>query len=75
MNVYTYSQNTINGTLKDAKTLIPISDASVYFPQLEKGTTSSENGEFSISNLPNGTYKLIASFIGYASFSKNITIG
>jgi iron complex outermembrane receptor protein len=32
----------------------PVS-VSVYAPELHKGTTTDENGKFSLTNLPNGT--------------------
>ena len=69
-----YSQNNISGTIKEANTSIPIPFTNIYFPELEKGTLSDENGNFRIDNLPNGTYKIICSIIGYESYSKSITL-
>jgi len=69
-----YSQSTLEGTIKDASTSIPIPFANIYFPELEKGTISDENGNFSIYNLPNGTYKIICSIIGYESYSSSIIL-
>ena len=67
-----YAQNTLDGTITDKNTNEPIVFATIYLPQLEKGTTSDENGVFTINNIPNGTYKVIVSIIGYETLSQNI---
>ncbi|MEZ4802677.1 MAG: TonB-dependent receptor [Gelidibacter sp.] len=69
-----YAQNTLNGTISDKSTNEPIVFANVYLPQLEKGTTTDEKGNFTINNLPNGTYKIVVSIIGYETLSQNITL-
>ena len=69
-----YTQNNINGTVVDNKTGEPIPFANIYFPELEKGGLSDENGKYIINNLPSGTYKVICSIIGYESFSSTITL-
>lgn len=69
-----HSQNSVSGQVFDTKENSPLSGVSVYFPQLEKGAISSENGSFNIENLPNGTYKLVASYLGYQTFSISLDI-
>ena len=69
-----HSQNTINGVVTDAENEYPLEQVSVYLPQLERGTVSDAEGNFEIGNLPGGTYKLVASYIGYTTYSANITI-
>lgn len=69
-----YSQNTIKGTLKDSQTSEVISFANIYLPQLEKGTVSDENGNFLVSQIPSGSYKIICSIIGYETVSKTINV-
>ena len=68
-----YSQNNLNGVITDKTTNEAIIFANVYFPQLEKGTTTDENGSFSLTNIPTGTYKIVVSIIGYETLSQNIT--
>jgi iron complex outermembrane receptor protein len=48
----------------------PVSGVSVYAPELHKGTTTDENGKFSLTNLPNGTVKL--SFVGFITQIKQL---
>ncbi len=70
----TYAQNTLSGTITDAKTNDALEQVSVYFPQLEKGAVTNEKGDYKISNLPAGSYKVILSYIGYQTISKTINI-
>jgi iron complex outermembrane receptor protein len=69
-----YAQNKVSGTVSDKTTSAPIIFVNVYLPQLEKGTTTDEQGVFSMTNLPNGTYKMVISIIGYETYSVNITL-
>ncbi|UNY98123.1 TonB-dependent receptor [Zhouia spongiae] len=67
------AQNTVKGIVKDSEKDQPIPFASVYFPELEKGTETDTNGQFIIENLPEGTYKLVISSVGYTTFSQNVS--
>jgi iron complex outermembrane receptor protein len=70
-----HSQNTVHGVVRDAENQKPLEQVSVYLPQLEKGAVSDIEGNFEIRNLPAGHYKLVASYIGYTTFSANIMVG
>ncbi|WP_242084759.1 TonB-dependent receptor [Aestuariivivens sediminis] len=63
------AQNHIQGRLTDALSKQPIEGANLYFPELEKGTMSQAQGEFYIKNIPNGTHKIIISYLGYETLS------
>lgn len=41
--------------------------ATIYLSELQAGTTSNLSGQFSMKNIPTGTYTLISSFIGYSN--------
>ncbi|MFI1772134.1 TonB-dependent receptor [Thalassobellus citreus] len=69
-----YAQNNLQGIVTDKNTNEPIIFANIYLPQLEKGATTNEKGAYTISNIPNGTYKIIISFIGYKTQSINVTL-
>jgi iron complex outermembrane receptor protein len=69
-----YSQTTILGTVTDQETNIPLEQVAVYFPELDKGAVTNEKGEYQIPNLPIGTYKIIASYIGYQTFSATLEL-
>ncbi|MFC0605753.1 TonB-dependent receptor [Winogradskyella pulchriflava] len=67
-----YSQNIINGNVLDKNSNTPLPYISIYLPELETGTTTDENGEFSLE-ITNGTFKVIVSAIGYETKSLIIT--
>lgn len=69
------SQSSIRGLVTDASDNSPLEQVSVYIPQLEKGVVTDASGNFEIQNLPAGTYKLVASFIGYRTYSINVSPG
>lgn len=67
------AQNTISGTVTDTKKQ-PLIGVSIYAPELHKGTSTDENGKYSLSNLPNGKVKLSFAFIGFAIQNKTINL-
>ncbi|WP_452230287.1 MULTISPECIES: TonB-dependent receptor [unclassified Lacinutrix] len=69
-----YAQNSINGTILNSETKEGIAFANIYFPQLEKGTTTNADGIFTLNNLPNGNYKILVSYVGFETFSQTITL-
>lgn len=68
-----YAQHNVKGQIIDKTTNEPLNIATLYFPELETGTTTNENGEFSIT-LNDGNYKLIVSSIGFETKSLLITV-
>ena len=66
------AQNSLSGTVLDDSDGSPLEQASVYFPQLENGAVTDAEGRFELRNLPDGTYKLVVSMIGYGTFTINI---
>ncbi|NNF19075.1 MAG: TonB-dependent receptor [Flavobacteriaceae bacterium] len=70
----TVAQYQINGKVTAKNDGTTLEQVSVYFPQLEKGTVTDENGEFTIENLPAGSYKLIASYIGFKTYSATVDL-
>ena len=69
-----YAQNSIKGTVVDANTKQGLVFANLYFPDIERGTSTDENGSFSIQNLPSGNYKILISLLGYETKSVTISI-
>ena len=68
------SQNSINGTITSNVDHSPLEQVEVYFPQLEKGSVTDVNGRYQINNLPAGSYKILASYIGFGTFSMTIVV-
>ncbi len=66
------AQNTLSGTITNQENKEPLI-TTVFFPQLEKGTVANFDGHYSITNIPQGTYKVIYSLLGFSTISKKIT--
>ena len=66
------SQNIISGNITSELTGEGL-PAAVYFPQLEIGTVADLQGNYTIRNIPAGTYTIVYSFLGYASISDRVS--
>lgn len=69
----TATKYTLSGYFMDAQSKETLIGASVFQPKLSRGTSSNEYGFYSLT-LPEGTYELIFSYIGYAPIVKEITL-
>ncbi len=61
----------VTGTITDMGNQ-PIPFASIYLPELKKGTAADEDGKYRIENVPYGRWQLTASAVGYKSLSVTI---
>ncbi len=68
-----HAQNSVSGTVTDAQNK-PLKGVTITAPEIHKGTTTDENGKYTLNNLPNGNLKLSFSFIGFAIQNKNISL-
>ena len=74
------AQQTVRGTItdKDSKQTIPFANILLKDSNPPIGTTSDENGKFTLSDVPIGKQTLILSFLGYETFTLpniNVTAG
>lgn len=69
-----FTQNSLSGSITTGENKESLLGVTVYFPQLDKGTVTNENGIYLINSLPIGRFKVIVSYIGYQTFSENIEI-
>ena len=67
------AQNTVSGKITDIKNQ-PIIGVSVNIPELHKGTATDENGNYSISNLPNGNLKITFIYVGFETKIKTLNL-
>lgn len=74
IGISTSAQNILEGNITSTNENIPLS-ATVYIPQLEKGTVSDFDGNYALENIPDGTYSVVYSLLGYATVSKKISFG
>ena len=61
------------GSVKDAENSMPLMNVNIYIPELGIGTSTDENGLFSIV-LPTGNYSCRMSYIGYGTHTEKINI-
>jgi CarboxypepD_reg-like domain len=59
------SSNFIKGKVVQGRTGLPVLNASVFITNTSKGTTTGNSGAFLLENVPEGTYDLVVSCIGY----------
>ncbi len=69
-----HAQNSLEGTVLNSDSQEPLDQVSIYFPQLEKGTVTDAEGKYTLNDVPEGKYKLVASYIGFLTYSTSITI-
>jgi iron complex outermembrane receptor protein len=58
------AQNSISGKITDVSNN-PLFGVEIYAPELHKGTTSDKEGNYMLTNTPNGKIKIIYSYLGY----------
>ena len=73
-SVLVFAQNTISGTVTDATTGDALPGANVVVEGTNMGAAASSDGSYSISNVPDGSYTVKASVIGYADQSKSVNV-
>ncbi len=64
INISAFSQQ-ITGKICDKYSKKSIAGVVVELPELNKGTATNDEGEFVITNIPNGNFKVQISFAGY----------
>lgn len=66
-------QGQLRGTVTDEDSGEPIIGGTVYFPELQMGTSTDVEGQFEV-NLPIGKQDMTLSYLGYASQTIPITV-
>ena len=62
----------MQGTVLDAKTKLPLQGAAVTIPDLKLATVTDSLGKFRFNKLPSGTFLVEVKFQGYKSITKTI---
>ncbi len=72
---YLFGQNaTLKGQVTDATTKETLIGAYVRFDGSSNGTTTDVNGQYALTNLKPGFYKVKVTYIGYTPFEKEFTL-
>jgi iron complex outermembrane receptor protein len=68
------AQNQLSGKIRDEKDNSSLPAVSVYIPDLQLAAITDSSGTYTIRNIPNGTYLLQVTLIGYATQIREINI-
>ena len=69
-----YGQNAFNATVLDADSKEPLIGVNIFFETLEKGGVTDVDGKIFMQNIPDGTYKVEVSYVGYGEEEIEVTI-
>ncbi|WP_158848976.1 TonB-dependent receptor [Algibacter sp. L1A34] len=64
---------TISGTISEESSNETLIGVNIIFPEVQSGTTTNEYGFYSIT-LPEGTYKMVVSYLGFNTVVETITL-
>lgn len=64
----------IAGVVIDDSDEEPLPGASIFIEELKKGSVTDNNGSFSFSNIPFGTYLLTVKIMGYQKQTKKVSV-
>ena len=65
---------TVTGKVTDAGTGEALPGANVLIKELNRGAASDVDGNYTILNVPPGTYTIESSFVGYQRFTRTVSI-
>ena len=69
-----FAESAITGNVKSDKTQEALAGVNIILIGTDYGAASDENGNFRIENVPEGSYELEVSHIGFQSVTRNITL-
>ena len=71
--LFAHSQNKLSGKITNSQNE-PLLGVTIYIEELQKGTSTNENGLYELTNLPNNAIKITVAFIGYKTQAKKIAL-
>ena len=70
-------QTSVTGNVTRNENNLPLAEANIVLSDISGvtfGTTTDENGNFNLNDIPAGNYKIMVSFIGFEDYTKKILI-
>ncbi|MDQ3110921.1 MAG: TonB-dependent receptor [Bacteroidota bacterium] len=65
---------TLTGKITNQADSLPLVSAVIYFPDLKTGASTDINGQYKITNLPEGIFLAQISLLGFATITQKITL-
>jgi len=72
-SIYSQEKFTFSGTVSEQSSNESLIGVNILIPDINSGTTTNEYGFFSLT-LPEGTYKIVISYLGYTSIASTIEL-
>lgn len=69
-----WAQATIEGTVRDGSNNETLPGVQVFVPDLDIGAVTDADGQYTISDVPEGTHTLEARFVGFRTAERTITV-
>lgn len=73
ITAFSQEKYTVSGTVYDDSNNETLIGVSIYFPEINAGTTTNEYGFYSIT-IPEGTYKVQVSYLGFTTIVEKIDL-
>ena len=73
ISLFSQEKFTVSGTVYDNNNNETLIGVSIYFPELNAGTTTNEYGFYSIT-LPSGTHKIQVSYLGFTTINETLVL-
>jgi hypothetical protein len=65
----------ITGKVRHAGTQVPVGQANVFLSNSTSGTSTRDDGTFTLSDLKPGQYTLVVSIVGYDTYTRSVLVG
>ncbi|MBK7212013.1 MAG: TonB-dependent receptor [Bacteroidales bacterium] len=72
VSVQVFAQHTLTGTIYNSATGAPLEGANLIIRDLQKGTTSDNAGRFKLNGIPDGSYTITISYIGFRTYEQSV---
>ena len=72
--IFVFAQSKVDGRITDKKSGEPLVGVNIFFSKTTWGTTTDNNGFYSIKNIPYGKYEMIISMIGYELIKQDVIV-
>jgi TonB-linked SusC/RagA family outer membrane protein len=70
-----FAQASITGTVTDSDSGDLIPGVNIFLTELQRGAATDADGRYVISGVPEGRYRVVATFVGYERFNSTIEVG
>ncbi len=69
-----FAQSVLEGTVTDAQSGETLPGVNIFIEELERGTATDVDGNYRIAGIPEGTYNLRATYIGFRTYRTTVDV-